>query len=835
MRTTQLVLTATVIVLSAVACVERAGLPDTIAGPSAGPVVVASVAVAPRLARLQVGSSAQLAATVQDESGQPLTDKSVVWVVLDTLVAHVSPMGDVVATNVGTTRVIATIEGKSDTATVTVDPLPVASIAVSPDAFSMDVGATTQLAATVRDSNGTVLTDRVVAWTTSNPDVATVSPSGEVTGVSAGSVVITATSEGKSATAAVTVSAVIVPVSSVVITPATAGLYIGRTAQLTATAYDANYTVIAGRPLSWSSSNSSVATVSPTGVVSAVATGSVTVTATVEGHTASASVNVTPVPVSSVVVSPATSTVIVGGAVQLTATPKDANGAVLAGRSVTWASSNSAVATVASSGLVTGVAAGSATVKATVEGRSASATVTVTPVPVASVVVSPSTATISVAGTVQLRATPKDANGNTLTGRSIAWSSDNAAIATVSSSGVVTGVAAGTVAVRATIEGKSQVATITVNAAPNQVTINPGQSIQAAVNANPVGTTFLIKAGTHTNQSVVPKTGDVFIGEPGAILDGGATLASAFSKGGTKPYPSNVTIQGLVIQNYNPALQHGAIDAGEPGDDPAAQTTGWVVKNCEVHHNLVGAGITFGHKAQILNNYVHHNEQIGVRGLGDSVLIEGNEIAYNNPQQAPWGWEGGGTKFVRTHNLVVRGNYVHDNYGSGLWTDINNINSLIEGNRVTNNAAQGIFHEISYAAIIRNNVATGNGTARGTWLWGAGILVAASRDVEIYGNTVTDNANGITAIQQARGTGPYGDHLVMNVYVHDNSITMATKGATGIVQDIGNDSVFTSRNNHFANNTYTLGARTSAFQWMNGARTVAQWKGYGHDVTGIFK
>jgi parallel beta-helix repeat protein len=220
------------------------------------------------------------------------------------------------------------------------------------------------------------------------------------------------------------------------------------------------------------------------------------------------------------------------------------------------------------------------------------------------------------------------------------------------------------------------------------------------------------------------------------------------------------------------------------------------------------------------------------------VLIQSNEIAFNNYKRTAWGWEKGGTKFVRTHNLVVRGNYVHDNWGPGLWDDIDNINTLIEGNRVTNNAAQGIFHEISYAAVIRNNIVVGNGFAHPgsrSWLWGAGILVAAPRDVEIYGNTVSENGNGIAAIQQSRGTGPYGDHLVLNLYVHDNAIAMTSMGATGIVQDISNDSVFTSRNNRFANNTYTLGSRKTTFQWLNAARTVPQWKGYGQDVTGIFK
>ena len=81
---------------------------------------------------------------------------------------------------------------------------------------------------------------------------------------------------------------------------------------------------------------------------------------------------------------------------------------------------------------------------------------------------------------------------------------------------------------------------------PPGIAIAPGQSIQALVNANPAGTTFIIKAGTHIRQSVIPKSGDRFFGEPGAVLDGQDVAQYAFSKGNA-PYPSNVTISGLKI------------------------------------------------------------------------------------------------------------------------------------------------------------------------------------------------------------------------------------------------------------------------------------------------
>ena len=164
----------------------------------------------------------------------------------------------------------------------------------------------------------------------------------------------------------------------------------------------------------------------------------------------------------SVTATPASASVNEGSTVQLTATPQDGNGNPLSGRVVTWASSNTSVATVSSSGLVTGKVAGSATITATSEGQSGTAAITVVHVPVASVTVSPASGSVPAGSTLQLAATPKDASGNALTGRTITWSSSNTAVATVSSSGLVSGVVAGSATITAMSEGQSGTAAITV-------------------------------------------------------------------------------------------------------------------------------------------------------------------------------------------------------------------------------------------------------------------------------------------------------------------------------------------------------------------------------------
>jgi parallel beta-helix repeat protein len=220
--------------------------------------------------------------------------------------------------------------------------------------------------------------------------------------------------------------------------------------------------------------------------------------------------------------------------------------------------------------------------------------------------------------------------------------------------------------------------------------------------------------------------------------------------------------------------------------------------------------------------------------------VENNEIAYNNTAGfSPARWEAGATKFAATDGLIVRGNFIHHNHGSGLWSDVNAINTLYENNRVEDNDWRGLLYEISYKGIIRNNSFRRNGFVLPlTYAFsvdGAAIVISNSRDVEIYGNTIENNKNGIGFIQTNRGTGPYGAHLVYNVYVHDNSIVQPTGRAAGAVQNVGTNAVFTSQNNRFVHGTYDLGTAAKYFTWMNADRTTTEWKGYGLDMTGTFK
>ena len=258
--------------------------------------------------------------------------------------------------------------------------------------------------------------------------------------------------------------------TSVTVSPATMSLLVDGTQTLAATVKDQSGNVMSDQPIEWSTNSPGVAIVSSGGVVTGVGAGNATITATSSGKAGTASVGVSALPavVTTVAVTPATASVVAGANVALSATVKDAQGTVIAGQTVTWATSSASVATVNSNGLVTGVTAGTATITATSSGKSGTAAVTVTAQPpvVASVTVSPPTVSISVGATTGLSATVKDAAGNTLSGQTVSWSTTSAAVASVNSTGTVTGVSAGTATITATSSGKSGTSSVTVTAAP---------------------------------------------------------------------------------------------------------------------------------------------------------------------------------------------------------------------------------------------------------------------------------------------------------------------------------------------------------------------------------
>jgi hypothetical protein len=279
---------------------------------------------------------------------------------------------------------------------------------------------------------------------------------------------------------------------------------------------------------------------------------------------------------------------------------------------------------------------------------------------------------------------------------------------------------------------------------------------------------------------------------------------------------SNVQINNLIVEKFCTPAQQGAIGGDASG-------TGWVVNKVESRWNH-GRGISLGSGSQILNSFIHHNGQLGIGLKGENSKAIKNEISWNNYAGFSLPWEAGGSKFWATTNLLVQSNYVHDNNGPGLWTDFNNVGTVYDSNTVTNNLGEGITHEISFNATIRNNIVKGNGKSATVWLWHAQISIQNSSNVEVYGNTVevpVGGGNGIVIINQKRGAGTLGPWVAANNYVHGNTIThLGPNGASGFVDDThGNNTL----GNRFDFDHYIVPNTTRNFwQWSNGEN----WLGF---------
>jgi len=424
------------------------------------PRTVASVVVAPSTASMRVGVTATLTAQTFDVDGLRLTGRLIAWNSGNTAVATVNAQGVVTGVSPGAATITAISEGRSGQAAVTVTVPPVQTVTLTPGLDTLGVGTTRTIAAVLRDAGGAVLTGRSVAWISSNAAVASVSSAGAVTAVSPGTATMTATSEGRTGAASIVVLARLA--SAVILSPATATLVVGATQTLTAQVTDAQGNLLTNRPIAYTSDAPSVAGVSGAGVVTALSPGSARVTATSEGRTGVASIQVIAVPVATVQLTPPTSTLLVGASQLFVATARSAEGTLLTGRTTTWTSGASLIASVSASGTVTALSPGVALILVSVDGVTATATVTITVPTIASLVLTPVDPIIAVLGAVQLSAQPRDATGAALTGRAVTWSSADENIAFVSSTGMVVGFRVGTVRITATSEGVSASTLVTV-------------------------------------------------------------------------------------------------------------------------------------------------------------------------------------------------------------------------------------------------------------------------------------------------------------------------------------------------------------------------------------
>lgn len=402
------------------------------------------------------------------------------------------------------------------------------------------------------------------------------------------------------------------------------------------------------------------------------------------------------------------------------------------------------------------------------------------------------------------------------------------------------------------------------------VAINVGDNWNTVTAANPAGTIFIPKTGTHSGANVwdiVPKAGNQYIAEEGCILNGNLGLDHYAFRTNAADI-SNVVLKNMRITNYdnpwnNRGLNQGQLAAVFPWSNNAHANPGinWRVEDCEIDNNTTG-GLGTATGMNVINCYIHHNGESNFVGNGDNIVISGTECSFGNPNSAfSAGFGAGGSKWVFTNGLKIGdvtnrpfiadnglsySNWFHHNKGPGIWTDIDNINTEIsynicEDNTYTGAAAPGIFHEISYAAQIHHNLSRRNQRNDDTWAWSAQILSAASRDVQIYDNIVwcTADQDAIIIVQQDRQETPatYGPHLNINNDIFNNDITFTGSAGWMGAFPVFNLAAFLAGGSSMNGNHYhvpesTPGA-TARFAWDGSLKTWTQLRNeYSQELSG---
>jgi hypothetical protein len=371
---------------------------------------------------------------------------------------------------------------------------------------------------------------------------------------------------------------------------------------------------------------------------------------------------------------------------------------------------------------------------------------------------------------------------------------------------------------------------------PAGITVEPTSNLQALVDANPAGTTFTFGPGRFVGMVADAKGGDQFCGAGmgSSVLDGNGVDSPAFFAG--QPGDDDVTVAGFTITNYRPSAKLGAVDS----DATRNLASGWRVLDNDVNHNSQ-IGVAVGSGSTVRGNYLNDNGRYGLTGGGTNSVFSYNEIARNNSAHNDTG-DAGGTKFAVTTNLNVNHNWVHDNIGPGLWTDIDNVGTIYDSNLVEGNTEAGILHEISYSCRIAGNVIRNNGTGPSPWVLGAGISISNSQGCDVYGNYLEDNANGLIGIASIRGGDSsqpnyQGPWLLVNNRFHDNHVRQA-RGVSGVAGDCTPngttclDPSAAGSHNTFQDDHYYL--RTPpAFSWGPSAKTFNEWQSAGQEVGGI--
>lgn len=458
-------------------------------------------------------------------------NQELLWSTSDESIAKVdSVTGQVTGRAKGTAKITVTTADGNYTDSCIVEVVQLATgVTLSFSSISLDVGKNKTISATV---NPTAASDRTVAWSSSDKKIATVSADGTVKAVSAGTAIITATSAdgAASATCKVTVKQ---PATNVKLSATTLKVAVGGKGTLKATLEPANVT---NTNVTWSSADKSIATVSSSGAVKGVKAGKVKITATSGDGTQKATCTVTVyTPVTSVSLNKTSITLKLGSTATITPTVKPDTATY---KTVKWTSSNYDVATVDENGKVTAKGVGYAEITATTTNGSKTAVCKINVIkPVKSLSLSASTLRIQVGDKVTLKATVKPADA---TNKTVSFKSSSSAIASVSSSGVITAKKLGTTTITVTTADGGFKKTCTVEVVKkvtgvelnkSSATIYLGKTLSLKATVSPSGATNPAVTFTSGDKSIatVSSTGLVTPVKPGTVTITVTTVDGSFT------------------------------------------------------------------------------------------------------------------------------------------------------------------------------------------------------------------------------------------------------------------------------------------------------------------
>ncbi|NLA39753.1 MAG: PGF-pre-PGF domain-containing protein, partial [Methanomicrobiales archaeon] len=348
--------------------------------------IYARITVAPPAITLHTGGEETLIATVFDQYGGEMPGAEVTWESSDEAVGTIDADGRFIALAEGTTSITASVEGISDTATITVTGTPPVlfdTVMISPPAITLDAGRARRFIAAAFDPEGSIVDDAVAIWSCNDETIGTIDADGLFMAGAAGKATLTASVEGisGSGTAEVTVRPVDPAAPArIAVNPPDFFIAAGQSLTLAARVFDQYGSEMPGAEVTWESSDPAIGTIGDCGHFAAKSDGEVILIASADEISGSACVTVEPsiaVP-DCIEVEPSTATVAVGETREFTATVLDQCGSEMNWVRVIWSCSDAGIGTIDMAGLFTALTEGSADVVARAGGIEGTASVTVT-------------------------------------------------------------------------------------------------------------------------------------------------------------------------------------------------------------------------------------------------------------------------------------------------------------------------------------------------------------------------------------------------------------------------------------------------------------------------